>query len=149
MLDKSEAACRCSFSRAKKHLREHRPRFPASRETHQQLLSGYFQAVETGETTTLMNLLSEDVTLWADAGGKIKQAALRPIRGRDAVARFSLGTKRFWPENARVELEEVNGQAALIIRAGGQAFSVLTMDVEDGQIQAIRIIVNPEKLARV
>src|SRR5437660_3749382 len=31
MLDKSEAACRRSYSRAKKHLREHRPRFPASR----------------------------------------------------------------------------------------------------------------------
>ena len=52
-----------------------------------------------------MNLLSEDETLWADGGGKIKKAALRPIRGRDAVARFSLGTRRFWPENARVELE--------------------------------------------
>jgi len=149
MLDKSEAACRRSFSRAKKHLSEHRPRFPASRETHRQLLSGYLQAVEAGETTALMNLLSEDVTLWADGGGKIKQAALRPIRGRDAVARFSLGTKRFWPENSRVELEEVNGQAALIIRTGGQAFSVLTIDVEEGQIQAIRIIANPEKLARI
>ncbi len=149
MLDKSEAACRRSFSRAKKHLREHRPRFPASRETHRQLLSGYFQAVETGETTALMNLLSEDVILWADGGGKVKQAALRPIRGRDAVARFSLGTKRFWPENSRVELEEVNGQAALIIRAGGQVFSVLTIEVEEGRIQAIRIIANPDKLARV
>ncbi len=149
MLGKSEAACRRSFSRAKPHLREHRPRFPASRETHRQLLNGYFQAVETGETTTLMNLLSENVILWADGGGKIKQAALRPIRGREAVARFSLGTKRFWPENARVELEEVNGQAALIIRAGDHVFSVLTIEVENGQIQAIRIIANPEKLARV
>src|SRR6266496_603741 len=121
MLDKSEAACRRSFSRAKKHLREHRPRFPASRETHRQLLSGYFQAVQTGEMTPLINLLSENVTLWADAGGKIKQAALRPISGRDAVARFSLGTRRFLPENYRAELAEVNGQAAIIIRTGGQA----------------------------
>src|SRR5438067_4431384 len=88
MLGKSEAACRRSFSRAKLHLREHRPRFPASRETHRQLLSGYYQAVEAGETTALMNLLSENVILWADGGGKVKQAALRPIRGRDAVARF-------------------------------------------------------------
>ena len=149
MLGKSEAACRRSFSRAKQHLREHRPRFPASPQTHRQLLSGYFQAVQGGEMTTLTNLLSEGVTLWADAGGKIKQAALRPIRGRDAVARFSLGTKRFWPENSRVELEEVNGQAALIIRAGGQVFSVLTIDVEQGRIQAIRIIANPEKLTRI
>jgi len=149
MLDKSEAACRRSFSRAKLHLRAHRPRFPASRQIHRQLLDGYVQAVQGGDMTTLTHLLSEEVTLWADGGGKIKQAPLRPIIGRDAVARFSLGTKRFWPENARVEIEEVNGQAALIIRADGQVFSVLTMDVEDGQIQAIRIIVNPEKLARV
>src|SRR5947208_3118610 len=49
MLEKSEAACRRSFSRAKHHLREHRPRFPASPETHRELLSGYFQAVENGE----------------------------------------------------------------------------------------------------
>ena len=149
MLGKSEAACRRSFSRAKAHLREHRPRFPASRETHQQLLTGYFQAVQTGETTALMNLLSEDVTLWADGGGKVKQAALRPIRGRDAVARFSLGTRRFWPENSRVELEEVNGQAALVVRTGDRVFAVLTIDVEEGRIQAIRVIANPEKLARV
>src|SRR5438874_2955955 len=121
MLDKSEAACRRSYSRAKLHLRAHRPRFPASPHIHQQLLSGYFQAVQTGEMTPLMNLLSEDVILWADGGGKVKQAALRPIRGRDAVSRFSLGTKRFWPENSHVEVADVNGQAALIIRAGGQA----------------------------
>jgi RNA polymerase sigma-70 factor (ECF subfamily) len=149
ILDKSEAACRRSFSRAKQHLRAHRPRFPASADTHRQLLNGYVQAVEAGEMTPLMNLLSEDVILWADGGGKVKQAALRPISGRDAVARFSLGTKRFWPENARVELAEVNGQAALIIRTGDQVFSVLTIDVEQGRIQAIRIIANPEKLARV
>ena len=99
--------------------------------------------------TALQDLLAEEVTLWADGGGKIKQAALRPIRGRDAVARFSLGTKRFWPENSRVELEEVNGQAALIVRAGEKVFAVLSIEVEQGQIQAIRIIANPEKLARV
>jgi len=149
MLDKSEAACRRSFSRAKLHLREHRPRFPASPQTHRQLLSGYFQAVQMGEMAPLMNLLSEDVVLWADAGGKIKQAALRPIRGRDAVARFSLGTRRFWPANSRVEQAEINGQTALIIYAGEHVFSVLTIEVEQGRIQAIRIIANPEKLVRV
>ncbi len=133
MLDKSEAACRRSFSRSKKHLAEHRPRFPASAQTHRQLLSGYLQAVQGGDITPLMNLLSENVTLWADGGGKIKQAALRPIVGRDAG----------------VELGEVNGQAALIIRAGDRVFSVLTIDVEQGQIQAIRVVANPEKLTRV
>jgi len=149
MLGKSEAACRRSFSRAKHHLREHRPRFPASRETHRQLLNSYVQAVQGGDMTTLTNLLSEEVTLWADGGGKIKQAPLRPIRGRDAVARFSVGTQRFAPENLRLEIGEANGQTALIIRSGGRVFSVLTIDVEAEHIQTIHVIANPEKLAGI
>ena len=149
MLDKSEAACRRSFSRAKRHLSEHRPRFPASAQTHRQLLTGFFQAAQGGDMTPLMDLLSEEVILWADGGGKIKTAALRPIVGRDAVARFSLGTVRFLPADYQVEIAEVNGQAAVIIRTGGQALFVLSIDVEAGQIQAIRIIANPEKLARI
>jgi len=149
MLDKSEAACRRSFSRAKKHLSEHRPRFPASPETHLHMLTGFLQAAQGGDMIPLMDLLAENVTLWADAGGKIKQAALRPIVGRDAVARFSLGTVRFLPEDSRVELAEVNGQAAVIIRTSGQALFVLSIEVEAERIQAIRIIANPEKLARI
>ncbi len=149
ILDKSEAACRRSFSRAKKHLAEHRPRFPASAQTHRQLLSGYLQATQGGELAPLMDLLSEQVTLWTDGGGKIKQAALRPIVGRDAVARMSLGTMRFLPEDYQTEIAEVNGQAALIIRTGGQALSVLTIEVEAEHIQTIRIVANPEKLTHV
>ena len=99
--------------------------------------------------STLTDLLSENVVLWTDGGGKIKQAALRPIHGRDAVARFSLGTKRFWPEHSRVELEAVNGQTALVIRVGNQVFSVLTIDVQQERIQTIRIIANPEKLTQI
>src|SRR5438132_4631476 len=41
MLGKSEAACRRSFSRAKKHLSEHRPRFPPSPQTHRRMLTGF------------------------------------------------------------------------------------------------------------
>src|SRR5215470_14589391 len=57
-LGKSEAACRRSFSRAKQHLRDHRPRFPASADTHRRLLTAYFQAVEQGEMTSLKNQLA-------------------------------------------------------------------------------------------
>lgn len=149
MLEKSEAACRRSFSRAKQHLINKRPRFPQAPEMHRQLLTSFLVAAQSGEMTALTGMLSENVVLWADGGGKIKQAPLNPIRGRDAVTRFILGTKRFWPENARVELEEVNGQTAMVIHADSSVFSVLTIDVEQGHIQTIRVIANPEKLARI
>ncbi|HEX5690532.1 MAG TPA: sigma factor-like helix-turn-helix DNA-binding protein, partial [Roseiflexaceae bacterium] len=149
MLGKSEVACRRSFSRARQHVREHRPRFPASRDQHRELLGSFIQAVEHGEMQTLTRLLAEDVTLWADAGGKRPQAALRPIRGRDAVARFSVASLRFLPGAYHAEFAEVNGQPAMIVRAGGEIFSVLTIEVEAGAIRAVYVLANPDKLARV
>jgi len=152
-LGKNEVACRQWFSRAKKHLGDHRPRFPASPETQKHLLTSFLQAVNAGEMTTLMNLLAEDVTFWGDGGGKVKGAATNPIAGRLAVARHFLANGSVFrsslPEDARFELSEVNGQPALITRAGSRAFSVLTIEVEAGQIRTIRIVANPEKLTHV
>jgi RNA polymerase sigma-70 factor, ECF subfamily len=152
-LGKSEVACRQWFSRAKKHLGDHRPRFPASPETQKQLLTGFLRAVNAGEMSGLMNLLAEDVTFYGDGGGKVKGAATQPIAGRMAVASFFLGTSSLFrstlPEGAHVELTEVNGQPAIVIRADDRAFAVLTIEVEAGHIQTIRIIANPDKLAHV
>jgi RNA polymerase sigma-70 factor (ECF subfamily) len=55
----------------------------------------------------------------------------------------------FLPEGYRMELAEVNGQPAVIIRTGDQVFSVVTIEVEAEYIRAIYVIANPEKLARV
>ncbi|HEX6555519.1 MAG TPA: RNA polymerase sigma-70 factor [Ktedonobacteraceae bacterium] len=149
-LGKSEVACRQWFSRAKKHLGDHRPRFQASPETQKQMLTGFLRAIQAGEMTPLMEMLAEDVTMWTDGGGKVKGAATRPITGREAVARFSLAaSKRFLPEGARVELAEVNGQPGLIIRVADRAYRVMTIEVEAQQIRTVRIIANREKLAHV
>jgi len=71
MLEKSEAACRRSFSRAKQHLVDSRPRFAPAPEAHRQLLNSFLTAVQGGEMTPLTELLSEDVTVWVDGGGKL------------------------------------------------------------------------------
>jgi hypothetical protein len=48
-----------------------------------------------------------------------------------------------------VELAAVNGQPALITRAGSRPLVVLTIEVEAGQIRTIRLVDNPEKLTHV
>jgi RNA polymerase sigma-70 factor (ECF subfamily) len=149
MLERSEGACRRSFSRAKHHLIEQRPRFTPTPDQHRQLLTSFQAAVERGDMTTLTQVLSENVALWTDGGGKTRKASLRPIYGRETVARMTLAARHIWPEQARIELREVNGQPALIVRVDGRAWSCLSIEVEQGQIQAIRIIINPEKLTRV
>jgi RNA polymerase sigma-70 factor (ECF subfamily) len=152
-LDKSEVACRQWFSRAKKHLADHRPRFQASPETQQQMLRSFQQALQAGEMTALMNMLAEDVTFWSDGGGKVKGVAIQQLSGRDAVVSFMLSNSPIFrgslPADAHVECAAVNGQPALITRSGKRAFAVLTIDVEADLIQAIRFVANPEKLMHV
>ncbi|QBD77422.1 hypothetical protein EPA93_16050 [Ktedonosporobacter rubrisoli] len=152
-LEKSEVTCRQLFSRAKKHLGEHRPRFPASPETQKHLLISFSQAVRSGEMAALMNLLAEDVTFWGDGGGKVSGAATQPIAGCEAVTRFLLETgSAVWqslPQGFQVELATVNGQPALITRVGSRTLSVLTIEVKTGHIQTIRIVSNPDKLSHV
>jgi RNA polymerase sigma-70 factor, ECF subfamily len=152
-LGKSEAACRKSFSRAKHHLGDHRPRLRASPDTQKRLLTAFLQAVQEGSMTALLNLLAEEVTFWGDGGGKVKGAPRHPIAGRLAVAHFFLETGSVFrstlPEDAQVALAEVNRQPALIIRAGVQTFFVLTIEVEAGQIRTMYAVANPEKLTHV
>ena len=149
MLGRSEAALRQSFSRAKKHLAEHRPRYPASPAAQRQMLTRFIQATQTGDMDGLLAMLAEDVTLYADGGGRVRGAATRPISGRVAVARFSVGSLRFLPPDYQVEVASVNGQPAIIIRVTGQPYLVLSIEIERDQIQSVRVVANPAKLAHV
>ena len=147
---KSQAACRQLFSRAKKHLADQQPRHSTSPEMHRQLLAGFLQMVQAGDAVALMDMLAEEVTLWADGGGKVPGAAIHPVIGRHEVAQFSVGaSRRFLPSAYRVELSEVNHQPAVIVRAGDRAVVVLTIEVEAQRVQTVRLIANPDKLARL
>ncbi len=146
ILDKDEVACRQLLSRAKKHIAEHRPRFKATPEQHRQLLNQFMRAVGTGELDGLMTLLSDDVTMWADGGGKARGAATQPLHGRTAVAQFALSSTRFLPSNYHAEIAEVNGQPAAILRVGRKAVAIITIEVDSDRIRAVRVIGNPDKL---
>jgi RNA polymerase sigma-70 factor (ECF subfamily) len=152
-LGKSEVSCRQWFSRAKKHLADHRPHFSVPPETQQRMLISFQQALQAGDMSALMNMLAEDVTFWADGGGKVKGVATQQLSGRDMVVRFILSNSPIFrntlPADTLVELAEVNGQPALITRSGERAFAVLTIDVMAGRIKAIRFVANPEKLTRL
>jgi len=146
---RDEAACRQLFSRAKKHISEHRPRFPASPEAHAKMVGRFMEACIAGDMDGLMSLLAEDVTAWSDGGGKVSAAARHPIQGRDTVARGIIGILSRAPEGTTVEVIEANGFPALLVRVKGQIFSVLTLEVEGDFIRAVRNIANPDKLAHL
>jgi RNA polymerase sigma-70 factor (ECF subfamily) len=149
MVGKEETACRQLFSRAKRHIAAHRPRFKPDREVHRHLLERFLQVVRTGEMDGLMQLLADDVTLWADGGGKARGAAIHPLHGREVVARFVLASTRFLEGDYRVEIADINGEPAVILRVGEQAQVVLFITVSRSRLQEIRVIGNPDKLKHV
>jgi len=146
IVDKEEAACRQLFSRAKKHITEHRPRFKPDSEAHRRLLEQFVRASSLGEMDGLVRMLADDVTMWADGGGKARGAATRPIHGREAVARFVLSSTRLPTEEYHVEIGKVNGEPAAILRTGEKPIVVLFIEGAQGGIKAIRAIANPDKL---
>ena len=93
-----------------------------------------------------MQLLSDDVVLWADGGGKTRGAALHPLQGREAVARFVMASTRFVPGEYSVALSEVNGESAFILRSEGKIVAVLCFAISQNHVSEIRAIGNPDKL---
>jgi len=146
IIGKEEAACRQLLSRAKKHIADHRPRFKPTPEAHRQLLTQFVQAVRDGELAGLLEILADDVELWADGGGKTLGAFTRPLHGRDAVSRFLLASPRFARAGSKVDVIEINGAPSLMIHLDGKALVVLSLSVDQGQVHAIWIIGNPDKL---
>ncbi|MFN8373734.1 MAG: RNA polymerase sigma-70 factor [Anaerolineae bacterium] len=149
IVSKDETTCRQLFSRARKHIAENRPRFKTSQETHRQMLDRFMGAISDGELDGLMQLLSQDVTMWADGGGKARGAATRPLIGREAVARFLLASTQFLSQPFAAEIADVNGEPAAILRIAGQPFVVLFIAVAQDNVSEIRVIGNPDKLGHV
>ena len=149
-VDRKEAACRQLFSRARKHLADSQRQVEVPAAEHRRLLTGFIQAVQSGDQAALMELLTEDVRLVADGGGKIPSAATRPIVGSQAVSQFASRVNlSFLPPGYAVELSEVNYQPAVIVRAGGRALVVFTIEVEGQRVKTVRFMANPEKLTHL
>jgi RNA polymerase sigma-70 factor, ECF subfamily len=146
----SEAACRQLAVRARRHVDAGRPRFEADRRERERLAARFFGALREGDVDGLRELLAADVQLAGDGGGKVPALA-RTIIGGDKVARV-LASVFPWLVRIDVTFEprEVNGQPGAIFRdRDNKVLFTLALDVLHGQIQAIRSVSNPDKLAHV
>jgi RNA polymerase sigma-70 factor, ECF subfamily len=147
MVDKTEANCRQLLARAKKRLGAPRARFEADPAQAQRLTQRFTEASVAGDMDGLLAMLAEDITLWADGGGKVPGAALKPVHGAAPVARFVLGImRRFVPSGTTVRPAELNGQPGFIAYVSGKPLSALIFDIREGRIRTIYAIGNPGKL---
>ena len=149
-LDRDEAACRQLAARARTHIEEGRPRFPASQEEGRRLAAAFTIAVQTGDAGALMKLLAEDAVLYTDGGGK-RAAALNPIYGAEKILRFLGGIARKNPALPAMQLRAatVNGLAGFVMREEDGSIDTMAFEHRDGRIVAIYLVRNPEKLRHV
>lgn len=153
-VERSEAAVRQTAHRAREHVRGQRRRFTADRSQQRGVTERFLAASTGGDINTLLELLSPDVTLWTDGGGKVRQA-LRPIRGAGTVAAWfaAIGTVTYQgvaPHDMRAALVEINGGPGLMFSGGGRVVATVSLDVDaGGRITAIHNVANPDKLRAV
>ena len=145
IVDKSEANCRQIARRARQHVRERRPRFARSPQQQERITNQFIQTCSTGDMAGLVALLSDDISLWTDGGGKA-QAARRAVHGPVNVARFIMSVLAKAPPGFSIGVAGVNGQPAIINYVYGQPSGVLLLDIAEERITAIHVVVNPDKL---
>jgi RNA polymerase sigma-70 factor (ECF subfamily) len=144
----TEGNARQLVTRARRHVDERRPHHEASRQERDRLGERFLAAAERGDLAALEELLAADVVLQGDGGGKAPALA-QALHGRARVARTVLAWMGVARRAGGVSLRrtEINGQpGALVVDRDDRLVGVWALDVADGQIQAMRAIVNPDKL---
>ena len=143
---KSETNTRQILTRARRRLRDSRPRYTASRRESEEIVRRFRHACTTGDVAELMAVLHADAHLTADGGGKVS-AATRPVLGADRIAKFILGYagKAHWSESD-FELVTINGAPGLLMRHPVAGTGTYSFEIADGRIRAIYVVRNPDKL---
>ncbi len=139
--------------RAKARLEQGRPRLTGTPQSRRAVAERFARALSAGDGSELTALLSTEVGLWSDGGGKVT-AARRPLLGRDKVLEFLVGVRRAavtagTAADLSLNIEDVNSEPALVVRAPGRLESIFVFSIENDAIAGIRVIRNPDKLARI
>jgi RNA polymerase sigma-70 factor (TIGR02957 family) len=150
IVDKSEANCRQIFVRARRRIEAGKPRFEATPQQQSELADRFFDAINTGELTELVEFLAGDVVFYGDGGGKARGLP-QPVYGRDRVNRLLLNFFSKYPEiGARFVRVEVNGRPGLLVLdRDDRLVNVFALDIAEGVVQTVRSIINPDKLAHL
>jgi RNA polymerase sigma-70 factor, ECF subfamily len=148
VLEKSEAACRQMVHRARARVRDDRPRFPVAAAAKERLVQRFLSALEAGDQETLLAVVAEDATFTSDGGGRVS-AARNVIHGADHVVRLVLGLERKWGALVKHEIAWINGEPALVSRAGDQLVCTTSIAIDGDRLVGFYRMLNPEKLRHV
>ncbi|MBP0589711.1 RNA polymerase subunit sigma-24 [Paraburkholderia sp. LEh10] len=147
-IGKTKAACRQLVSRARAQLRDTRPRYAVSRETHLRLLQMFVQALHRGDFHAIRALLADDAVLIADGGGKVS-CFPHPLAGGRRIAQLFYATHLRHGNELSARLVMLNDQWAMLCYIEGKLKSTHTFETDGERVVRILVQRNPDKLARI
>jgi RNA polymerase sigma-70 factor (ECF subfamily) len=148
ILGKSPTTCRQIVSRARRRVRDQRPRVEVSPEARRTLLQRFVDAVMSQDKQALMQLLAADATWTSDGGGRA-QAARKVIHGVEQVSRFVMGVLGRRADRIEFRSVPVNDEPGLAVFSAGRLISIMSMATDGVRILAMYCVLNPEKLRGV
>jgi RNA polymerase sigma factor (sigma-70 family) len=152
ILGRSPSAIRQLAHRAREHVHARRPRYQPDPYVRQQVTERFLAAAVGGDLDALLQILAPDVTLLGDGGGKAQAAGgLRPLHGRDKVARLLAAIGPRFSKGLNVAYRRVNGDPSALLFAGDIPYAVIVLDLtpDGSQVCGIYAIANPDKLSHV
>lgn len=147
-IGRTPATCRQLALRARRNVREARPRFAVSQAESERIATAFRAASAAGDAAALSTLLAESVVLTADGGGK-RPSVLNPIRGRDKVTRFYAGLARKGLGPARSYVAPIGGRPGFVGQQADGTLQTTALEIADGLIVAVHVVRNPDKLRHV
>lgn len=156
LFDKTTDNCRQIFKRAKEHLGKDTRRFEIDIKVHEKMLSNFLSAIEEGSMEDLIQLLKEDIHLFADGGGKTFSvqgqrltAFKKPIEGRDNIGRLLLTIIPKFRQSVPGFSQDIvltNGMPSIVSWSGTEPVSLVSLEPDGGYIRNIYVQTNPDKL---
>lgn len=148
-LGREPAAVRQLASRARKHVRDARPRYTVEAAEGERIARAFFAAARDGDTATLSTLLAQDVEIHTDGGGKVL-AFRNVIRGIERALRLFVGVRlKATAPPTLLRTATIDGFPGYISIDRGSVLQTTALDIRDSRIVAVYIVRNPEKLTRV
>jgi RNA polymerase sigma-70 factor, ECF subfamily len=144
IIEKKEENCRKIFSRAKQKISRVEGE-SLNYEKNKLMVNRFIDAFQMQNTDALLELISENVTLFSDCGGKVT-AAVRPIVSLSNVLALLYGVIKKAPEDFYFEVKNVNCQPAVVIYMNGKIQSILSFYISNEKIVEMYITMNPDKL---
>ncbi|WP_020579980.1 RNA polymerase sigma factor SigJ [Actinopolymorpha alba] len=143
IVGRTPAACRQLASSARRRIDASQTPVTSTAQ-RADLIRNFKRAWEAKDIDALVSLLDPDVTLISDGGGLVR-ALLRPIEGREQVARHAVDLAGRAPDLTLLE-RTVNGQPGLVAQKDGVTVGVLAFEIAGDRIKHIWGVRNPEKL---